>query len=181
MDEYITCLCCKCKRHKINDFRLVKDRRLKRCMKCEFNHRKREVPEEVPEVPEEVLETKMDWDAIYKTNPINFKQFLEGIHITNIDIHNLIRDYTLDEKVIELIQEEYETLKEKPFYVFHQKKQILLIKARDWVKMEVDADFFELIKEYLVKRILQKAGDKEISLEFNKERFTNALLRPRFE
>lgn len=176
MDEYTTCLCCRCTRHKIDDFRLVKDRRLKRCMKCEFNHRKREVPEEVPiEVPET---KKMDWDSIYKSNPINFKDFLLGIHITNIDIQNLLRDYSLDEKVLELIQEEYETLNEKPFYVFHQKKQILLIRTKEWMKIEIDKDFFELIKEYLVKRILQRAEDKEISLEFNKERFTNALLRP---
>lgn len=177
MDDYIICLCCKCRRHRIDDFRLVKDRRLKRCIKCEFNHRKREVPVEPPvEVP--VEPTKINFDEIYKSNPINFKQFLEGIHITNIDIQNLLRDYTLDEKVLELIQEEYDSLNEKPFYVFNQKKQILLIKTKEWIKMETDKDFFELIKEYLVKRILQKAGDKEISLEFNKERFTTGLFSP---
>jgi hypothetical protein len=116
------------------------------------------------------------FDVIYKTTPITFKHFLDNIHISNVDIQDL-KETPLVEKVIELIKYEYATLKEKPFYCFNKKKQVLLIfGSNGFFKHSIDDEdqILKLVKEHLLLRLIDKTGD--IPLSFDKEKFYTALL-----
>jgi Zn-finger protein len=127
-------------------------------------------PEVVHEVVHEVIpETKaMDWTTVMNIQSVSTKQFLDNIMISNIDIINLIKDYTLDEKIIELIKEEYDGCGiNKPFYTCNHKKQILFIKTRqDWIKHCVDDEglIYGFIEDTLIKKITEKAKQKEMEI-----------------
>jgi hypothetical protein len=190
--EYQQCVSCRT-RYTKDKFIEYKGRPRKSCILClekaNNQHKKKKMKEEVtPEVvleviPEIIPETKaMDWTTVMNIQSVSTKQFLDNIMISNIDIINLIKDYTLDEKIIELIKEEYEGCgHNKPFYTCNHKKQILFIKTRqDWIKHCVDDEglIYGFIEDTLIKKIIEKAKQKEMEIDntVNRDKIYNALL-----
>ena len=81
-------------------------------------------PEPEPIEPEKV---KPNITTIIYTkcvNNPNMLHLLNDVVVSNIDLFNLQNGYTIEEKIIELIKEEYDQLGvfEKPIYTFNKKK-----------------------------------------------------------
>lgn len=147
------------------------DENKKTCQRCRDKSKKQRL-----KLLQGIVPVVPTFDVIYKTTPITFKHFLDNIHISNVDIQDL-KETTLGEKVIELIRDEYATLKEKPFYCFNKKKQVLLIfGSNGFFKHSLDDEdqILKLVKEHLLLRLIDKTGD--IPLSFDKEKFYTALL-----
>ena len=169
--NYIKCTGCNMRQTE-DKYIIVNDERRKCCVDClnrqtKFR-KKNELSEEIP-----TLETKISPTIIYTKCVAcpNFKSFLSEIVISNIDIFNLQKDYTITEKIIELIQEEYDNqgLYEKPFYTLNKKKQILFLKGKEWLKHCIDDDdiLFNLVSGILLEKIKKKCESKEIVVDLD--------------
>lgn len=171
--NYIKCSGCHM-RHTEDKFLIVNNERRKCCVDClnrQTKNRKKNEPTDEP-IPEPIPEIKINPTILYTKCVAcpNFKSFLSDIVISNIDIFNLQKDYTITEKIIELIQEEYDNqgLYEKPFYTLNKKKQILYIKGKEWLKHCIDDEniLFNLVS-ILLEKIKKKCEAKEIVVDLD--------------
>ena len=87
-------------------------------------------------------------------NAMNFKSFLSDILVTRVDLFNVTSgEYTLEQKVVELIKEDYALLTDKPFFILNEKKKIIQVKGREWIKLELDDPVFRELIQILVKKL----------------------------
>jgi hypothetical protein len=85
---------------------------------------------------------------------MNFKSFLSDILVTRVDVFNVTSgEYTLEQKVIELIKDDYALLTDKPFFILNKKKKIIQVKGINWIKIELDDPVFRELIQILVKKL----------------------------
>ena len=100
----------------------------------------------IPDVPKNPI--------CLKKNAMNFKSFLSDILVTRVDVFNVTSgEYTLEQKVVELIKDDYALLTDKPFHIFNKKKKIIQVKGREWIKLELDDPVFRELIQILVKKL----------------------------
>ena len=130
-----------------------------------------EPKEEEPIEPEKV---KPNITTIIYTkcvNNPNMLHLLNDVVVSNIDLFNLQNGYTIEEKIIELIKEEYDQLGvyEKPIYTFNKKKQIIFIKGKLWNKISIDDDNIiqGIIDETIIKKIKDRCIKRNVELNLS--------------
>ena len=144
---------------------------------------KEEEPKE--EEPIEEVKVKPNITTIIYTkcvNNPNMLHLLNDVVVSNIDLFNLQNGYTIEEKIIELIKEEYDQLGvyEKPIYTFNKKKQIIFIKGKLWNKISIDDD--NIIKGIIDETIIKKIKDRcikrnvELNLSYDLDDIYDKLL-----
>lgn len=135
-------------------------RTIKTCLKCrkrglEKRSKEKECTTSPPVVPIIPVVPDVPKNPIcLAPNAMNFKSFLSDILVTRVDVFNVTSgEYTLEQKVVELIKDDYALLTDKPFHILNEKKKIIQVKGKEWIKLELDDPVFRELIQILVKKL----------------------------